>query len=91
MSDEIIKFIAKVKRGYNRRKVLENIDKDVMPSELVKKIYGKFSNTSFNVVSRALGELRELKLVEIINPKERTGRMYRLTKKGEIIRREILK
>jgi len=89
MNDKTTKLIAKVKRGYNRRKVLENIDKDIMPSELVKKIYGKFSNTSFNIVSRALSELKKLKLVEVVNPKERTGRIYRLTKIGNKIKRRL--
>jgi len=39
--------------------------------ELMRKIYGKTSNTYFNLVSRALSELLEKKLVEVINPKEK--------------------
>jgi len=38
------------------------------------KIYKSNSNTYFNLVSRALSELKEKKLVEVINPEERTGR-----------------
>ena len=82
MSKDLTLLVAKVKRGSNRKKVLEAIEENIMPSELVKKIYGKQSNTHFNIVSRALSELRELGLIEIVNPEERTGRMYRLTKLG---------
>ena len=59
----------------------------MMPSELVIKIYGKNSNTYFNIVSRALAELTEKGIVEVLNPKERTGRIYQRTKLG----REIIK
>lgn len=54
----------------------------MMPSELVLKIYKKQSNTSFNIVSKALAELKEKDLVEIVNPKDKTGRIYQRTKLG---------
>ena len=47
------------------------------------KIYGKNSNTYFNIVSRALSELANAKLVKVVNPKSRTGRLYTLTNKGK--------
>ena len=47
------------------------------------KIYKSKSNTYFNLVSRALAELKEKRLVEVINPEDRTGRIYRRTKEGE--------
>lgn len=75
--------ISFVKRGKNRKKVFLALDKAMMPSELVIKIYGKNSNTCFNIVSRALAELTEKGIVEVLNPKERTGRIYQKTKLGE--------
>jgi len=48
--------ISFVKRGRNRKIVFLALDKSMMPSELVIKIYGKSSNTYFNIVSRALAE-----------------------------------
>ena len=72
-----------IKRGKNRHKIFMALDKPRMPSELVIKIYGKSSNTYFNIVSRALTELEQKNLVECINSKERTGRIYKLTKKGK--------
>ena len=75
-------FVSFVKRGKNRKKVFLALDKPLMPSELVLKIYGKSSNTYFNLVSRALIELNKKKVIEIVNPKEKTGRIYRKTKLG---------
>lgn len=76
-----------VKKGKNRLKVIKALDKPMMPSELTLKIFGSTSNTSFNLVSRALAELKEKEIVEILNPKEKTGRIYQLTKEGK----EVLK
>ena len=78
-------LIAFVKRGKNRKKVFEALDKPMMPSEVVKKIHGNSSNTHFNIVSRALGELKEKELVKVENPENKTGRIYTLTKKGKNI------
>ena len=86
---ELLKEVGFVKRGKNRKIVFENLNGPMMPSELVVKIYGKSSNTYFNLVSRALSELREKKLVEVINPKERTGRIYRRTGFGKRIAKEL--
>ena len=81
--------ISFVKRGKNRKKIFLALDKPMMPSELVMKIYKSNSNTYFNLVSRALSELREKKFVEVVNPKEKTGRIYRRTKEGEKVVREL--
>jgi len=86
---DILKLVGKVKRGKNRLKIFKAIDEPIMPSELVVKVYGKKSNTYFNLVSRALAELEELKLIEVVNPKERTGRIYELTKKGGEVKKTL--
>lgn len=76
-------LVGYVKRGKNRQIVFLALDKPMMPSELMRKIYNKTSNTYFNLVSRALSELKEKKLIEIVNPNEKTGRIYRKTKLGK--------
>jgi len=63
----------------------------MMPSELVLKIYKSNSNTYFNLVSRALSELNKAKLVEVVNPEARTGRIYRRTTEGNKIAKEFSK
>jgi len=79
----LLNLVSFIKRGKNRRKVFVSLDKPMMPSELVIKIYSKSSNTYFNVVSRALNELKNKKIIEIINPKEKTGRIYQKTSIGK--------
>jgi DNA-binding transcriptional ArsR family regulator len=86
---ELLKAISFIKRGKNRKIVFMNLDKPMMPSELVMKIYKSNSNTYFNLVSRALSELKEKKLVEVINPEDRTGRIYKRTKKGKRVAKEL--
>lgn len=85
----LLDWISFVKRGKNRKRVFLALDKPMMPSELVLKIYGKSSNTYFNLVSRALSELKSKKLVEIVNPRQKTGRIYRKTKFGKQVAEKI--
>lgn len=79
----LISELSFVKRAKNRCKVLKALSGTMMPSELVVKLYSKSSNTHFNIVSRALGELVEQKLAKVVNPSSRTGRLYILTDKGK--------
>jgi len=88
---ELLKAIGFIKRGKNRKEIFMNLDKPMMPSELVTKIYKSNSNTYFNLVSRALSELKEKKLVEVVNPEDRTGRIYKRTKEGEKVSKELVK
>ena len=84
-------FVGFVKRAKNRQKVFLLLDKPMMPSELMRKLYGKTSNTYFNLVSRALSELADKKLIEVVNPKEKTGRIYQKTKLGHEVDKKIRK
>lgn len=86
---ELLKAIGFVKRGKNRKEIFMNLNKPMMPSELVMKIYKSNSNTYFNLVSRALSELKDKKLVEVVNPEDRTGRIYKRTKEGERVAKEL--
>lgn len=86
---ELLKATGFIKRGKNRKEIFLALDKPMMPSELVIKLYKKNSNTYFTLVSRALAELKDKKLVEIVNPEDRTGRIYRRTKEGEKVAKEL--
>lgn len=86
---ELLKSIGFIKRGKNRKEIFMNLNKPMMPSELVIKIYKSNSNTYFNLVSRALSELKDKKLVEVINPEDKTGRIYKRTRDGEKVAREF--
>lgn len=85
----LLDLMGFVKRGQNRKKIFLALDKPMMPSELMRKIYNKTSNTYFNLVSRALTELKDKKLIEVVNPKEKTGRIYQKTKLGKEVEKKI--
>ena len=85
----LFSLVSFVKRGKNRKKVFEALEKPMMPSELVIKIYTKNSNTYFNLVSRALAELKAKNLVEVLNPKDKTGRIYQKTKLGNDVTKKV--
>ena len=62
----LLNDVSFVKRAKNRLEVFKAMEGTLMPSELVVKIYGSSSNTSFNIVSQALSELTEVKLVKVL-------------------------
>lgn len=88
MADDT-ELISYIKRGKNRRKVFMVMENSIMPSEISNKVYGSSSNTNFTLVSRALGELSEKELVKVVNPEEKTGRLYQLTSKGKKIQDKL--
>ena len=79
---QIIEFVSFVKRAKNRQKVLLSVDNLTMPSEIVRKIFGKWSSSRYVIVSRALTELAEKGLIKIENPEDKVGRLYSLTTLG---------
>jgi Fe2+ or Zn2+ uptake regulation protein len=85
VSDDVLRAVAFVKRAKNRRKVLEALQKPALPSEVVLAIFAQTSDSYFSTVSRALTELCDQNLAQIINPEEKTGRTYRLTQKGTAV------
>ena len=86
---ELLNEIAFVKRAKNRKEIFLALHKPMMPSEIVLKLYKKNNSSYFVLVSRALAELKTKKLVEVVNPEEKTGRIYQRTKLGEKVVREL--
>jgi len=76
---DLVSFIA---RSEQRKKILSVLTEPITPSDISKKT-GLYPTH----VSRALGEFIEKGLVECLTPKERVGKLYRITKLGK----EILK
>lgn len=82
MDDETLDF---VKRSSYRQNVLKALEDNVlMPKEIAER-----SNIKTNHVSKVLSELKSKELIELVNPEARKGRLYRLTKKGEEIVKEL--
>ncbi len=82
-------LLSWVKRGKNRKSVLLSIEGKMLPSEIMRKTFGKGGNTNFNLTSRALSELENKRLIKILNHKEKTGRLYTLTNIGLNIQKLI--
>lgn len=70
-----------VKRGKQRREIIVHIENKETPSEIAGK-----SNYSLNHTSRILNEFRKKGFVKLLNPKQKTGRLYELTEKGKAVK-----
>ncbi|RLE38346.1 hypothetical protein DRJ17_04170, partial [Candidatus Woesearchaeota archaeon] len=81
-----IKIISWIKRGKQRRNIIKYIKEEDTPSEIANK-----SGYSLNNTSRVLNEFKKIGIVRCLNPKEKTGRLYKLTKKGKLIRDKLSK
>jgi DNA-binding MarR family transcriptional regulator len=81
---KIIKEISWIKRGKQRREIIAQIKGVQTPSEIAKKTQYSLNNTS-----RIINEFKKHKIVKLLNPKDKTGRLYELTKYGKTIRDKI--
>lgn len=78
-------LVAFVKRAKNRLKILRLLsEKEKTQAELHHD-----SGLYRTHVRRTLLELQEKGLVECLNPKDRIGKLYELTKKGKEILKEV--
>ena len=74
-------------RGKQRKAVIKAITyrKPQTPTELAHK-----SKLSLNHTSRVLSELKKKELAKCLNPKNKTGRLYILTKKGKVVKDKLI-
>ncbi|MBI2101360.1 hypothetical protein HYT53_02005 [Candidatus Woesearchaeota archaeon] len=74
---------AWVNRGSRRKSVLELLaksDKPLSTNYIKKSLKIAISQASFT-----LKELSNKKLIECVNPKDKIGKLYVITKKGEVL------
>lgn len=76
--------LAWVKRGKQRRDVIKAVDGPVTPTEVAKQ-----AGYSLNNTSRVLNDFAHKGLTKCLNPKDKTGRLYVLTKKGKVLKDKI--
>ena len=84
MKKEDIEQLSWVLRGKQRRDIIKHVDGPQTPT----KIAGK-SGYSLNHTSKILNDFKKQGLVKLLNPKQKTGRLYQLTEKGKIIKDQI--
>ncbi len=80
------KLYSFVVRGKNRTRILTALTKPMTPTQLKEK-----AGVSLSHVSHALRVLKEKGLAKCINPKDKVGKLYRLTKKGKEIAKAMEK
>ena len=71
-------------RGSQRKKILKAMDKPKIPTQIKDA-----TKLSLNNVSDVLRAFRKRKLIQCANPKEKTGRIYKLTTKGMKVREQL--
>ncbi len=71
-------------RGSQRRKILKAMDKPKTPTIVQEETKIKVSN-----VSDVLREMEDKGLATCLNPKDKKGRLYTLTKKGFKVREGV--
>jgi len=84
MKKEEIEKLSWVLRGKQRREIIRRINGPETPTQIAHK-----SGYSLNHTSKILNDLKKQGLVRLLNPKEKTGRLYKLTQKGKIVRDKI--
>ena len=80
------KDYAWVIRGTQRKKVISAINSPKIPTQIKDT-----AKLSLNNVSDILREFRKKKIVQCINPEDKTGRIYKLTSKGMKIKEMVEK
>ena len=71
-------------RGKQRKRIIKVMSKPKIPTEIRED-----TKLSLNNVSDVLREFKKKKIVKCLNPKEKTGRLYKLTPKGMRIREMV--
>ena len=71
-------------RSSYRKKAFMMLENPIRPSEIAKKL-----NIRLTHITRELRALKGHNLVECLNPKERIGRIYELTKKGKKLKKDM--
>ncbi len=73
-------------RGKQRKRIIKAMSKPKIPTEIKEE-----TKLSLNNVSDILREFKKKKIARCLNPKEKTGRLYKLTPKGMRIREMLEK
>ncbi len=81
-----VSLLSWVKRGKQRREILVHIGDKETPTEIAEK-----SGYSLNHTSKVLNDFRRQGLVVCLNPKQKTGRLYKLTLKANVIKDTLKK
>ena len=85
MKNQFWQDLGFVVRGKQRRGIVKLMDKPKTPTQLKEEI----KQIHITNVCRVLRELENKGLAECVTPNFKTGRIYKLTKRGEAVKKEI--
>jgi DNA-binding MarR family transcriptional regulator len=74
---------AWVKRGKRRQKTLELFNKTIIPLT-INDVHEK-TKIALSQASATIAELEQTGLIECLNPQDKIGKLYRLSKEGKEI------
>ena len=89
MKKDELSIISWILRGSQRRVIFEILDRNKIPAQIYSEAVKINSKITRNSVSDILREFKKKYLVKCINPNEKKGRIYQLTKKGKEIKTKI--
>ena len=78
MKKSIIKDLGWIQSGNQRITIIKALERAMTPTEVKNKTGIKFSNTSDN-----LRLMTKRGILMVLNPKDKKGRLYELTRKGK--------
>ncbi len=90
MDKKLLQDYSWIIRGSQRLAVIKVMDKIMTPSQIQKEAKKINPNISLNNCSDVLRAMEEHGIVKCLNPKEKLGRLYELSKKGKEIQKELL-
>ncbi len=84
-------LLAWVLRGRQRRVIFLVLEGTLIPAQIYERARRFNPKITRNSVSDVLCAFKEKGLVECLNEQEKKGRIYRLTKKGLLLRQSLEK
>ncbi len=85
MKKDLFEHYKWVFRGKQRKAVIKVLDKAKTPTQIKEDTNIKVTN-----VSDVLRSMESRKLVECLNPDDKLGRFYELTRLGKEVRKEFI-
>jgi hypothetical protein len=79
-------LISWVKAGKQRREIIQHLRGKQTPTEVAEA-----SSYSLNHSSRILILFKKQEIVKLLNPNKKTGRLYELTEKGNVVKDSLTK
>ncbi len=89
MKKQDLKDYSYIIRGSQRKAVLKVMERIMTPTEIYQQAKKINPKITLNNTSDVLRDLKEHSYAKLLNPQEKVGRLYELTKKGKKVKEEL--